>query len=41
MGPGSFPCLGPVWTFLYNILGPISAGPIPSTCHGPIPVQCE
>ena len=34
-GSGSCPCLGPVWTFLYNILGPIN--PI----SGPCPVQCE
>ena len=40
-GSGSRPCLGPVWTFLYNILGPIAPGPAPRTCPGSIPVQCE
>ena len=27
MDPGSFPCLLPVWTLLYNILGPNSPWP--------------
>ena len=29
IGPSSFLCLRPVWTFLFNILGPIGSGPIP------------
>ena len=33
MDPGSFPCLGPVWIFLYNILVPTTPGPTP------VPVQ--
>ena len=32
---------GPVWTFLWNISVPITVGPIPCTCHCPVPVQCE
>ena len=32
MDPGSFPCLGPVWTFLYNILVPMLV-PIPFSCR--------
>ena len=39
--PRSFPCLEPVRTFLYNILGPISLGTVPCICPGPFSVQCE
>ena len=41
MGPGSCPYLGPVWTFLYNILGCIDPGPMSCGCLGPIPARCE
>ena len=33
MDPFSFQCLWPIWTFLYNIVGPIASSPIP------VPVQ--
>ena len=36
---GSFPCLRPVGTLLYNILEPINSYPIFCTCPGPL--QCE
>ena len=39
MDPGFIPCLGLVWKFLYNILGPINLGLVPCTCPGQM--QCE
>ena len=41
MVPGSCPCLGPVGTFLHNLLGPIDPVPDPCPVPGPVPVQCE
>ena len=37
MGPGPGPYVGPVWTFLHNIVEPID----PISGSGPIIVQCE
>ena len=35
---GSFSCLGPVWTFLYNIVGPIL---VPCPVPVPFPFACN
>ena len=32
-GPGTYPCLRPVWTFLHNILEPIDSGPSLLQCE--------
>ena len=39
MGPVSFPCLLPVWTFLYNILGP--QVPLPFLLPVPVLFECS
>ena len=41
MGSGPCPCLGPVWTFLHNILEPINLSPVPCSIPGPGRMQCE
>ena len=37
MGHGSFPCLGPVSTILYNTSGTIGSSSIPFACPSPLP----
>ena len=41
MGPGPYPSLRPVLTFLHNILESIDPFPIPCPCTGPVLVKCE
>ena len=41
MGPASLHCIRQVWTFLYNILGPIALGAVPYLCPSSVRVQYE
>ena len=41
MGPGTGPCLGPVWTFLHHMPEPIDPVQGPCPVPGPVLMQYE
>ena len=41
IGRGPCPCLGPVWTFIHQILEPLDQSPVPCPAPVPVAVQCE